>query len=92
MATPAKGPEAEEFRPEDPARMCEVIRQTDKTCLAFKILGASRLCATQQDVTAAFRFAFDNIKAKDVVVVGMFPKYAEQIDLNVKHTLAACGK
>lgn len=87
-----KAPAAqEEFLPEDPARMCEVIRQTDKMCLAFKILGASRLCATQEDVAAAFHFAFANIKPKDAVVVGMFPKHEDQMSLNVQHTLAACG-
>ncbi|MBT3274051.1 MAG: hypothetical protein HN368_12915 [Spirochaetales bacterium] len=78
----------EEFRAGDPERMCRVIRQTEKTCLAFKILGASRLCATQEDVAAAFHFAFSQIKPKDAVVVGMFPKDVDQIALNVQHTIA----
>jgi hypothetical protein len=82
----------EEFLPEDPPRMCQVIRATDKMCLAFKILGAGRRCETQDDVRSAFRFAFDNIKPKDAVVVGMYPKYEEQISLNVGHVLAACGQ
>lgn len=81
----------EEFRTEDPPRMCETIRQTDKMCLAFKILGASRACASQESVAEAFRFAFENIKPKDAVVVGMFPKYADQISLNVQHTRSALG-
>ena len=70
--------------------MCQVIRQTEKTCLAFKILAAARHCPTQEDVAAAFRFAFSNIKPKDAVVVGMFPKDVDQIALNIQHTLAAC--
>jgi hypothetical protein len=78
---------AEEFLDEDPPRMCRTILQTPKTCLAFKILGAGRRCATQQDVAAAFRFAFANIKPTDAVVVGMFPKYLDQIALNVRYTL-----
>ena len=53
----------EEFLTEDPPRMCHVIRQTEKTCLVFKILGASRLCSTQQEVATAFRFAFTNINS-----------------------------
>jgi hypothetical protein len=81
----------EEFLPDDPARMCRTIRQTARTCLGFKILAASRVCATQAEVAAAFRFAFANIKPGDAVVVGMFPKYADQIALNVRHALAACG-
>ena len=81
----------EEFLPGDPPRMCAVIRQTAKMCLAFKILGACRLCTTQDEVAAAFRFAFSNIKPKDAVVVGMFPKDLDQIALNVQYTRAACG-
>jgi len=80
----------EEFRADDPVRMCQVIRHTEKTCLAFKILGASRLCTTQQDVISAFRFAFENIKPKDAVVVGMFPKHEDQIALNVQYMDVAC--
>jgi len=81
----------EEFLAEDPPRMCQVIRKTQKRCLAFKILAASRICATQQEVAAAFQFAFANIKPKDAVVVGMFPKHVDQIGLNIQHTLKACG-
>lgn len=81
----------EEFLEEDPPRMCRTIRQTDKTCLAFKVLGASRLCASQEQVAQAIRFAFANIKPTDAVVIGMFPKYLDQIALDVRYTMAACG-
>ena len=85
-----KGAAQEAFFPEDPPRMCRVIRQTEKQCLAIKILGAGRQCTTQEDVARAFEFAFANIKPKDTVVVGMFPKYADQINLNVNHAIKAC--
>ncbi|MFH1009126.1 MAG: hypothetical protein V1800_16755 [Candidatus Latescibacterota bacterium] len=64
---------------DDPARAGKVIRQTEKTCLVFKTLGASRLCATQEEAAAAFRFAFSTIGPKDAVVVGMFQKHVDQI-------------
>jgi len=79
----------EEYLDADPPRMCEVIRATDKTCLAFKVLAAGRCCQTQEDVRAAFAFAYSNIKPKDAVVVGMFDKYVNQIEFNVEHALAA---
>ena len=82
----------EEFCEDDPPTMCEAIRQTRKTCLAFKILGASRKCATQDHVAAAFRFAFDHVKPRDAVVVGMFPKHTDQVQQNVAHTLAALAR
>ena len=72
--------------------MCEVIRQTPKTCLGFKILAAGRNCATQQDVLDAFGFAFDNIKKQDAVVVGVFPKYIDQVSLNVQYMQKAVSK
>ena len=81
----------EEFRDEDRGRMCETIRATDKTCIAFKILAAGRNCETQGDVRAAFQYAFDHIKPTDVVDVGVFPKYEDHVALNVGHALAAMG-
>jgi len=82
----------EQYLAADRARMCEVVRQTPKTCLAFKILAASRNCATQDDVQAAFDYAFGHIKAQDAVVVGMYPRHIDQVSLNVQHTLDAIDK
>jgi hypothetical protein len=66
------------FNEEDRDRMCETIRKTSKPCLAFKILAAGRHCASRESRREAFRFAFDNIKPVDAVVVGMFPKDSDQ--------------
>lgn len=71
------------FLKEDPLRMTEVIRQVKQPCLAFKILGAGRLCNSQEEVEAAFKFAFENIKPTDGVIVGMFPWYFDEITANV---------
>jgi len=81
-----------QFLPSDPPEMCRVIRQTDKPCLAFKILAANRNCRSQDQVRQAFQFAFANIKATDAVVVGVFTKYLDQITLNVQHALAAMAQ
>ena len=35
---------------QDPPLMFKVIQQTSKTCLAFKILAAGRLCQRQETV------------------------------------------
>lgn len=63
-------------------RMVQTIRATDKTCLAFKILAASRKCASPEDVREAFRYAFANIKPQDAVVVGMFQRDMNQVAMN----------
>lgn len=82
----------EEFNEDDPPKMIRFINQTDKQCLAFKFLAASRRCRTQEDVREAFEYVFANIKPGDATIAGMFPKYEEQIKLNVEHTLAAIAK
>lgn len=85
-------PESELFLPEDPGRMAAAIQATPKMCLAFKVLAAGRHCGTQEQVQAALDFAYAQIKPWDAVVVGMFPKYEDQIGLNVEHAIAACQK
>ncbi len=68
----------------DPARMCRVIRQTRKTCLAYKILAAGRLAETPQALEKAYRFAFDNIKPQDAVIVGMYPRFKDEVAQNAQ--------
>jgi len=84
-AAPATDQDAyarDRFPAEDPARMCKTIRAIDKPCIGFKILAASRNCATPESTEAAFRFAFENIKPTDIVNVGMYQKYRNQVAEN----------
>jgi len=73
------------FFKDDPLVMTQVIRQVKQPCLAFKILGAGRLCSSEEQVRAAFQFAFENIKPTDGVIVGMFPWFFDEIGANVKY-------
>ena len=81
----------ERYLDADRDAMTSVIRQTAKLCLGFKIMAANRNCATPQDVKAAFDYAYRNIKPTDALVVGMFPKYGDQITQNVGYALEAMG-
>ena len=83
--------EQEQYLPEDPDVMTAMIRQTQKPCLGFKILAANRKCETQECVKAAFDYAFKSIKPSDAVVVGMFPKYSNQVEQNVGYAREAMG-
>ncbi len=76
----------EPFVEVDPVRMTEVIRQVDKPCLAFKILAAGRKCDNRGEVGRAFKWAFENIKPGDAVIVGMFPREEDQAKDNVEIT------
>jgi hypothetical protein len=55
-----------------------VIRQTRRTCLAFKILAAGRLCESKASVEKAFRQTFAGIKPTDAVIVGLYDRYSDQ--------------
>lgn len=72
-------PLGEPFLERDPERMTLVIRQTAKPCLGFKILAAGRAGGSREQIEAAFRFAFANIKPGDAVIVGMWPKFKDEI-------------
>jgi len=82
----------EPFFEEDIPVMYETVRNTDKPCLVFKILGATRRCATQATVQAAFDECFASMKPTDAVVVGMYPKNEDQPALNAQYTMNAIRK
>ncbi len=77
-----EAPLGEVYLERDPHRMCEMVRKTGKTCLGFKILAAGRRTNTPQQVEEAFKFALSNIKPKDAVIVGMYPRYREEVKEN----------
>lgn len=68
----------------DPARMFRVMRQTDKPCLAFKILAAGRLCDQPELVALAFETTLAQIKPNDAIIVGMYPEYEDQAAINAE--------
>ncbi|HOC02484.1 MAG: hypothetical protein BWX89_01197 [candidate division TA06 bacterium ADurb.Bin131] len=72
--------------------MLETIRKTNKTCLTFKILRAGRKCDSQREVEPRFQYIFNNIKPTDAIVVGMFPKYSDQIQLNAASVRKILGE
>jgi len=72
------------FLAEDRETMCRFIQSTPKQCIAFKILAASRNSKTPEELRKAFEFAFQHIKPIDIVNVGMFPKYSDQVTENVQ--------
>ncbi len=76
-------PLGEPFLDGDRDRMLDVIRQVKKPCLAFKILGAGRLCDSDYSVEEAFQYALSRIKKSDAIIVGMWPKYKDEVGQNI---------
>lgn len=67
----------------DPARMYKVMRQTRKTCFAFKILAAGRI-DDDKSVAQAFQTAYASIKPNDGVYIGIYPKNKDEIKENAE--------
>jgi len=70
-----------------PDLMCPIIRKVKKPVLAYKILAAGRLADKKQEIDKAFKYAFQNIKPKDGVIVGMFPKFRDQVTESARLTI-----
>jgi len=80
-------PLGEPFLDKDRDTMLDVIRQVKKPCLAFKILGAQRLCETDYGVEEAFADALRRIKKTDAIIVGMWPRFKDEISENIGYLL-----
>ena len=77
-------PLGEVYLASDPPRMCSVIRKVSKPCLAYKILAAGRKCESPQQVRKAIQWAYQNIKPMDAAIVGMYPRFSDQIGENTR--------
>jgi hypothetical protein len=75
-------PSNELYLESDPPRAYQVARQTSKTCFLFKILAAGRAARSPEQVDKAFTEALTSIKPQDCIVVGMFPRFQNQVKEN----------
>jgi hypothetical protein len=83
-------PMGEIYLREDRERMCAVIRQTRKPCMAFKVLAAGRVIGSKEQVRQEIRFALENIKPSDVLLLGMYQQFGDQIGENAASVAEFC--
>jgi hypothetical protein len=81
----------EPFLESDRDLMSAVVRQVKRPCLAFKILAAGRLCWNDESVESAFQYALSHIKSTDAVILGMYPRFSDEVARNVELTLKYAG-
>jgi hypothetical protein len=81
----------EVYLEEDPPRAYRVTRQTKKTCFLFKILAAGRLISSPEMIDNAFKTALDSIKPQDCIVVGMYPRYKDEVKENADRVRRILG-
>jgi hypothetical protein len=84
-------PASEVYLEGDPERMFRVVQQTKKTCLAFKVLAAGRRIGSPAQIDQAFRFAFSSIKPQDCLIVGMYPRYSDEVRDNCDRIRRSLG-
>jgi hypothetical protein len=73
----------------DREQMLERVRRVSKPCLIFKVYAATRHCGTAAARMAALKLVFRYAKPHDAVVIGMFPKYQEQVEENCRLLMEA---
>lgn len=77
-------PLGESFLDKDRDTMLDLIRQVKKPCIAFKIYGAGRLIENDDSAEEAFQYAISRIKKTDAIIVGMWPRFKDEISENVR--------
>lgn len=83
-ATAAFDRDNEIFDDNDRAAMLAFVSKASKPCIVFKVLAGNRKCATEDESRAALELAFSSIKPMDVVLLGMWQKYKDQVGQNVQ--------
>lgn len=78
-------PIPEVYLESDPPRMYHVMRQTQRPCLAFKILAAGRLCDRPEVVEQAFEASLRQMKANDAAIVGLYPEFEDQAGIDAEY-------
>jgi hypothetical protein len=77
-------PIGEIYLPEDPPKMFRAIRQTKRPCLCYKVLAAGRLSDSPKQIDEAFESTLRNIKPTDAMIIGMYPRYSDQVRENAE--------
>jgi hypothetical protein len=77
-------PLGEVYLPEDPERMCRTVRHVQKPCLVYKVLAAGRKCDSTDEVRGALTYAYQNVKPRDALILGMYPRFTDQIAEDVR--------
>ena len=64
--------------------MLRMIRQTKKPCLAFKLFGAGRASGSPRGGRARLPLCLAGIKPTDAVIVGMYPRFKDEVRENTE--------
>jgi hypothetical protein len=68
----------------DPPKMAEAVRKVDKPALVYKVLAAGRKCDSEEQKRHAIEWAYKNIKPTDATIIGLYPRYSDQVTETTK--------
>jgi len=68
----------------DPPKMAAAVRQVDKPTLVYKVLAAGRKCGSEEQKHEAIKWAYDHIKPIDATIIGLYPRYSDQVTETVR--------
>jgi hypothetical protein len=68
----------------DPPKMAAAIRKVDKPALVYKVLAAGRKCQSEERKRQAIEWAYQNIKPTDATIIGLYPRYSDQVTETTK--------
>ena len=71
-------------------RMCRIIRNTAKPCIVFKVLAAGRTIRSSRQIREEFAYTLGNIKSSDILLVGMYQKFNDQLGENAAMIAELC--
>ncbi len=63
----------------DPPKMAAAVRNVDKPTLVYKVLAAGRKCGSEEQKRQAIAWAYRNIKPIDATIIGLYPRYSDQV-------------
>ena len=84
-------PLGEIYAREDRDEMAEAIQRTDKPCLIFKVLAAGRTIGSPQQIRDELKFAIEHSKPNDVLLLGMYQQFGDQIGENAALITDLCA-
>ncbi len=80
----------EVYAREDRDEMCKAIQRTEKPCLIFKVLAAGRTIGNPDQIREEVKFAIENTKSIDPLLLGMYQQFGDQIGQNAQLVTELC--
>ena len=77
-------PMGEVYLRSDRDRMMKIVSSASKPCLVYKVLAAGREVLSSRGIQEAFKYALNNMKQNDAMIVGMFQEFGDQVSMNAR--------